>query len=442
MILDRVFLVEPLFVRWGESIMLTLNGTDKANTLQQSIEWWNPGKTKQWQQDGIDLVMGKREGYYFYDLNGKQLMDLHLNGGTYNLGHRNPEIIETLQEAMKEFDIGNHHFPSVARAQLAEVMAKVTPGSLKYSIYSSGGGEAIDVALKCARYATKRKKMISIKYGYHGHTGLAVSLGNERYSRPFLCEGDMNEFVQVPFNDLQAMESALSKGDAAAVIVETIPATYGFPIPDKAYLKTIKKMCKKYGTLYIADEVQTGLLRTGKLWGIEHYGVEPDILVTAKGLSGGIYPIACTVVNDQAGRWMHEDGFAHISTFGGSELGCIVALKVMEILQREEVKQNVKFVSDYLRQGLETIRQQYSDLFVEIRQLGVVMGLVFDHSQGAKAIMRSLYENGVWAIYSMLDERVLQFKPGLLCDKQYCDELLTRVETSIRQVANKVVHTS
>lgn len=414
------------------------NYPDKRAVLEQSIQWWNPGKTRQWQEDGIDLVIGKREGYYFYDIDGKQLMDVHLNGGTYNLGHRHPEIIATLKEALNDFDIGNHHFPSIMRAQLAKELALSTPGDLRYSIFSSGGSEAIDAAIKCARYATKRKKVVSIQYGYHGHTGLAVSLGNERYSRPFLSEGDPELFVHVPFNDLDAMETALSQEDAACVVIETIPATYGFPLPQAGYLQSIKEMCEKYGSLYIADEVQTGLMRTGNLWGIEHFGIEPDILVTSKGLSGGIYPMAATVVSEKAGNWMQEDGFAHISTFGGSELGCVVAMKVLEISKRKEVAQNVEFTAAYLRAGLETIQQRYPDFFTGIRQLGVVMGLEFNHPKGAVYVMQSLYQNGVWAIYSMLDNRVLQFKPGLLIDREYCDELLSRCEVSIKQASQLV----
>lgn len=418
--------------------VVTTSIINKEDVLEKSIKWWNPGKTLEWKKDGIDLVIGRREGYYFYDLNGKKFMDVHLNGGTYNLGHRNPEIIYTLQEGLKEFDIGNHHFPSVARALLAEELNNSTPDNLKYSILSSGGGEAIDVAVKCARYATKRKKIISIKNGYHGHTGLALALGNERYSRLFLSEGNQEEFVQVPFNDLEEMEKELSKNNVAGVIVETIPATYGFPIPEKGYLAAVKALCEQYGALYIADEVQTGLMRTGKMWGVEHYGVNPDILVTSKGLSGGIYPIAATIVSEKAGQWMLEDGFAHISTFGGAELGCLVAMKVLEITQREEVRKNVEFIANYLRKGLEVIKSATSDFFVGIRQLGVVMGLEFNHPEGAKYVMRSLYENGVWAIYSMLDPRVLQFKPGLLCSKDYCDELLEKVEISIKH-ASKLV---
>lgn len=403
----------------------------KSSVLDKSIQYWNPGKTKQWQRDGVDLVIGKREGYYLYDMDGKQLMDLHLNGGTYNLGHRNQEIISTLKDAMDQFDIGNHHFPSIARAQLAEKFDQCTPDNLRYSIFSSGGGEAIDVAIKSARYATKRKKVVSVKFAYHGHTGIAVSLGNERYSKLFLSEGSSDEVVNVVFNDLDAMERVLSREDVACVIIETIPATYGFPLPEPGYLEETKRLCEKYGSLYVADEVQTGLLRTGKLWGFEHHNIKPDILVTAKGLSGGIYPIAATVVNEKVGQWMNEDGFAHISTFGGSELGCVVAMKVLEISQRPEVVENVDYVSRYIRAGLERIKSQYPDHFTGIRQKGVVLGLEFSKPDGAKDVMRALYDNGVWAIYSMLDTKVLQFKPGILLDQRYCDDLLNRVETSI-----------
>ncbi|TQR08731.1 aspartate aminotransferase family protein [Psychrobacillus soli] len=407
----------------------------KQKVLQQSIDWWNPGKTRSWQDDGIDLVIGKREGYYFYDMDGKKLMNVHLNGGTYNLGHRNQELINTMIEATEHFDIGNHHFPSIMRAKLATKLAEVTPEGLKYTIFSSGGSEAIDAALKSARYATKRRKIVSIKNGYHGHTGLAVSLGNERYSKIFLSEGDPNVFVHVPFNDLEAMEREISKGDVACVIIETIPATYGFPLPDPGYLQAVKRTCERYGTLYIADEVQTGLMRTGKLWGIDHYGVKPDILVTAKGFGGGIYPIGATIISEQAGQWMNEDGLAHISTFGGSEIGCAVALKVLEISERPEVVQNVDYVARYLRMGLENLMSKYPDFFVGIRQLGVVMGLEFNHPEGAKYVMSSLYKHGVWAIYSMLNTRIVQFKPGLLLNKDYCDELLTKCEAGIREAA-------
>lgn len=421
-----------------DPLVASLVNAQKADVLRDSIEFWNPHKTQAWGEYGVDLVIGKREAYYLYDMSGHRLIDLHLNGGTYNLGHRNPEVIGALKDAMDHFDIGNHHFPAIGRAALAKKLVETATPNMKYAVLSSGGGEAIDIGLKCARYGSKRKKIVSIERAYHGHTGLALGTANERYAKQFLSEGDPQEFVKVPFNDLEAMEAALKAGDAACVIMETIPATYGFPLPEEGYLPAVKKLCEKYGTLYVADEVQTGLMRLGELWGITTYGVEPDIIVTSKGLSGGIYPIGAVIVNEAAGGWLEEDGWGHISTFGGSELGCVAALKTLEITLRESTVQNVQTVAEYLRAGLERIRAQFPDFFCGIRQRGVVMGLEFDLEKGAMYVMRELYPRGVWAIFSQLNPRVLQFKPGLLCDRALCDDILTRVEEGIAAAYSKL----
>lgn len=407
----------------------------KKEVFEKSVGYWNPGKTKEWLDLGIDLVMGDREGYYFWDMDGKKLMDVHINGGTYNLGHRNPEIIQALVEGTKQCDIGNHHFPSIVKATLAETVIKASPEGMRHVIYGSSGGEAIDLALKCARNATGRRKIISIQNCYHGHTGLAVACGADKYSKIFLADRSEEENVKVPFNSIEAMEAALSKGDAACVIMETIPATYGFPLPKEGYLPAVKALCEKYGALYIADEVQTGLMRSGKMWCISTYGVVPDIIVTSKGFSGGIYPISAVILNERASQWTRQDGSAHMSTFGGSELGCICALKVFEILQRKETVENVAFAAQYLRKGLEIIQAKCPDYFVGIRQNGLIMGLEFAGAQGAVEAMQHLYQNGVWAIYSQLDPHVLQFKPGALVSKDYCDELLGKMEKGICEAA-------
>jgi putrescine aminotransferase len=407
----------------------------KSEIFEKSIRYWNSGKTKEWLDLDIDLVMGDREGYYFWDLEGKKLMDVHINGGTYSLGHRNPEIIAALIEGTKQCDIGNHHFPSVVKAQLAETVIKASPEGMQHVIYGSSGAEAVDLALKSARNATGRRKIISVQNCYHGHTGLAVACGAERYSKIFLSDRGEDENVKVPFNDIGAMEEALSGNDAACVIMETIPATYGFPLPEEGYLPAVKSLCEKHGALYIADEVQTGLLRSGEMWAITTYGVVPDIIVTSKGFSGGIYPISAAILNERASQWMRQDGSAHMSTFGGSELGCICALKVFEILGRPSTKENVLFLSKYIRSGLEKIRAAHPDFFLGIRQNGLIMGLEFAGSTGAVKVMQKLYQNGVWAIYSMLDNSVLQFKPGVLCTKEYCDELLEKMESGIGEAA-------
>ena len=410
----------------------------KSDFLDDSKKYWNPHKTSFWKQAGTDLVIDRREEYFLYDMDGARLIDVHLNGGTYNLGHRNPQVIQALKDGLERFDIGNHHFPSLARTALAKELCQNTPGDLQYAIFASGGGEAIDIALKTARSASGRRKIVSVIKAYHGHTGLAMQTGDPRFCDIFLCDDTARDFVKVPFNDLEAMEAALRGEDVAAVIMESIPATYGFPMPNDGYLEITKKLCETYGTLYIADEVQTGLMRTGKLWCIEHHGIEPDILVTAKGLSGGIYPIAATVVGSRHARWLHEDGFAHMTTFGGAELGCVVALKVLEITTRPDTVQNVQFVSEYLRDRLERIKADYDDFFVGIRQKGLVIGLEFDHPAGAMSVSQALYNNGVWAIFSTLDPRVLQFKPGLLCSKELCEQILERLHTAVGQARNSL----
>jgi acetylornithine/succinyldiaminopimelate/putrescine aminotransferase len=407
----------------------------KQDMLAKSKQFWNPDKTQFWIDSGVPLVIDRREGYFIYDVEGKRLIDVHLNGGTYNLGHRNPEVAAAVTAAMQRFDIGNHHFPSLARTALAEALVSSAPvgpngPALTKVMYGSGGGEAVDIALKSARHATKKRGIVSVAKAYHGHTGLAVATGDERFATLFLADRP-DEFSHVPFNDLEAMEAALRGRDVAAVIMETIPATYGFPLPAPGYLAGVKKLCERYGALYIADEVQTGLMRTGELWAISKHGVNPDILVSGTGISGGMYPVSVVLATEAAAGWLTEDGFAHMSTFGGAELGCVAALKTLEITGRPEVRSMVHYIAALFTEGLSSIQAQYPDWFTGIRQDGLVMGLEFGHPQGAKYVMKRLYEHGVWAIFSTLDPRVLQYKPGILLTPALCEELLERTEMAI-----------
>jgi len=143
-------------------------------------------------------------------------------------------------------------------------------------------------------------------------------------------------------------------------------------------------------------------MRTGELWAITKHGIQPDIMVTGKGLSGGVYPIAAVLLSERAGAWLKEDGFGHTSTFGGAELGCIAALKTLEITRRPEVRSMVHYISDFVGTGIRQIQANHPDWFIGIRQHGVVLGLEFNHPEGAKYVMRELYNLGVWAIFSTL----------------------------------------
>ena len=401
----------------------------KHRILEATRAHLYPGRVDRLLEGGIDFVPGRREGYRLYDVDGRELLDLHLNGGTFSLGHRNPELVQLMQASLTEWDVGNHHFGSAPKAALAEALVKAAPGDMRYVVLTCGGAEAVEVAIKSARWATGRKRIVAVDAAFHGRSGLSGAAGDDTAARYFLSDRP-DEFVKVPFNDLTAMREALRRGDVAAVLMETIPATCGFPLPEDDYLPGVRALCKEFGSLYIADEVQTGLGRTGRLWGVDNWGVAPDILVTGKGLSGGLYPVSAAVLADDAGAWLRENGWGHVSTFGGSDLGCVIARRVLEICADDDVLGNVRAQSAYLVAGLEALAERFPFL-VEIRHVGLVMGLRFADRGAGLGMMRALYENGVWAIVAGYDESVVQFKPGLLIDRAYCDEVLQRVERAL-----------
>jgi acetylornithine/succinyldiaminopimelate/putrescine aminotransferase len=403
----------------------------KSDVLAATSAHVAPHRVAVWDAFGTQLVIGRREGYRVWDLSGRSLLDFHLNGGTFNLGHRNPEVIAALVEALGEVDIGNHHFASPARAALGVELARLTPGDLTYAVFASGGSEAIDVAIKSARHATGRRRLAVLDLGYHGRTGLSGAAGDDAGARRFLSDQPA-DFVKVPWGELHAIDRALAGGDIAAVLLETVPATAGFPEPPPGYLPAVRERAVAAGALYIADEVQSGLGRTGELWGVETFDVEPDVLVAGKGLSGGIYPIAACALSPRAGAWLHEYGWGHVSTFGGSELGCRVALRVLELTTREATRANVTHLIERYREGLRAIRAEQPWL-VEIRQSGLVIGLRVDHPDGAVYLQQELFELGLWAIASGFDQSVLQFKPGLLLTDGEVDESLELLAEGLRR---------
>ncbi|MBI3782287.1 MAG: aspartate aminotransferase family protein [Deltaproteobacteria bacterium] len=404
----------------------------KRRVLELSRDYLMPARAAAWENLGVPLVIGRREGYRLWDIDGHELLDVHLNGGTYNLGHRNPELVEVLRQGLDELDVGNHHFPSEARVELAQKLAALTPAELHYSVFVPSGSEANDLAIRVARRATGRRKIVALEAAFHGRTALSAAAGQDDMARFFLADYP-DEFVKVPFNDLDAMEQALRGGDVAGVLMETMPATYGFPVPDDDYLPGVKKLCERYGTIYIADEVQTGLGRTGHLWGIETWNVEPDVLVTGKGLSGGLYPMSAVVMTRHVGQWLTEQGWAYVSTFGGAELGCRVASRVLDMCSQPQVLANVRRLSERLTSGLEQLRQRHP-FFTAVRQLGLVIGLQTASSLGGMQLSRALYQRGVWAMFSGFAPSVLQFKVGLLVDNAYCDLLLERLDAALSDV--------
>ena len=394
------------------------------------------GKVNFYEKYNMNFVMGFREGPWLFDVDGKKkLFNLHSNGGVFNLGHRNKEIIDILKDQLNFYDIGNHHLISKQRAELAAKIADLMPGDLDYTIFGVSGGEAIDLALKLAKGYTKRRKIISAEGGYHGHTGLSVQTGDAKYRTPFLLDSD--DYLQIPFNDIDALKKVLDQ-DVAAVILETIPATLGMPLPKEGYLKEVKKLCEENGTLLILDEVQAGLARTGKLWAFEHFDVIPDMVVLAKGLSGGIYPISATVIDKKLESVFHDDPFIHISTSGGSELGCAVASKVLEISSDVKFLERVNLLSDQFKNELEKLQQKHDGFFKGVRRKGLFIGLELKDNMAGPVLTKTAFDNDLLIVYANNDTSIVQFLPPLIMEDKDMKFVITKLDKAIKQA--KILH--
>ena len=406
-----------------------MNKTAKKQIISDFREHVSSGKADTYKKYGMEFVIGERRGAYITDVTqNKTLINCHSNGGVFNLGHRNPEIIEAMVKATESFDIGNHHFISSQRARLGRQLADLMPGDLNYTVFGVSGGEAVDLALKLARGYTHRKKIVSLLGGYHGHTGLSLATGDEQYRSPF--GENLPHFEQVPFGDLEAARKAITT-ETAAFIMETVPATLGIAVPDKAYMQAIREHCTETGTLMIIDEVQTGLGRTGKLWAFEHYDILPDIVVLGKGLSGGMYPVTATVFREPFEKFFNKNPFIHVSTFGGSEIGCEVAMKVLEISSDPEFLNHVNEIATLLEKGYTRLLKKHKKYIAGFRQLGLMTGIEFHEEKHGPLFTKAAYECGMFSLYSNNDQRVCQLLPPLIITGDQAEEILDKTDKAI-----------
>ncbi len=379
-----------------------------------------PNKLAYYERMGLQLVMGRRDGIWFEDAYTKlRLINCHCNGGVFNLGHCNPRVTAAVAEALGSLDIGNHHFLSGQRARLATRLSATMNDALPRVVFGVSGGEAIDVAIKAARGATGRQTIVSARGGYHGHTGLALAAGDAAFRDPF--GPNLPGFIQVPFNDVGAMEAAIDD-ETAAVILEAIPATLGMPIPEPGYFSSVRRLCDERGARVLVDEVQTGLGRTGRWWGIQHESVIPDALITAKGLSGGIYPISATLMTLDMHQVLDSEAnpFVHISTCGGAELGCVAAQAVLDIVGEPGFLDRVTALSDRFEDA-------FAPLPFELRRRGLFMGLRFESEPEALGALLRIMQQGVFCFPAGNDRSVLQFLPPLILDDAEAEDLIGRM---------------
>jgi acetylornithine/succinyldiaminopimelate/putrescine aminotransferase len=381
---------------------------------------------------GIGGVQGRREGVRIWDLEGNSYINCRSSGGVFNFGHRPQFAVDALKAALDEHDMGDWLLPSLRRAQGAEALARILPGALRYTFFTPSGAEAVEVACKLARGVTGRPKVVSAEHGYHGHVGFSLAMDEDEYSRWFrpLVPG----IEKVPFGDVAAIERAVGP-DTAAVCLETIQATAGIIMPPDDYLERVRNICDEHGALLVLDEVQAGLGRTGRVWSCEHWGVVPDLLVSGKGLAGGLYPVSACSFGERVEAFFGQDPFFHPSSFGGSELGAVIVAAVVSRLMEPGVLEHVVEMGERFRAGFDELCRCYPETLAGHRGKGLMMALQ-THSDGqGLELARQSIENGVLAIFANNRRSALIVMPPLVISAGEVDEVLGGLDAALSAMA-------
>lgn len=400
----------------------------KQQILEDYSRYVNPGRVSVLKQMGLDFVPGRREGVWLWDIDGRRkLLNCRCSGGVFNLGHRPPLLVKALKTALDEIDIGDHMLLDEMRAELGRRLAQLTPGDIQYSTFSPGGAEAIDVAIKLARGYTQRPGVISVKGGYHGHTGFALATGEDSFRNKF---GPMPPgFSKVPFGDAEALAAAVNK-ETAVVIVETIPATSGMLFPPDDYYPRVRQICDAWHTQFIVDEVQSGLGRTGRMWAIEEWDVVPDILVSGKGLSGALYPMSATCHRPHLDAFFQANPFIHLSSFGGAALGCVTALAMLDQITEPGFMEHVQAMGNRFEDGFAELRSRY-EIVAGWRQRGLMIGFELVDARMGPAMSIALAQNGVLAVFANHRPSTIQIMPPLIIQPGEVDFVLEALDRSL-----------
>src|SRR5947207_7234096 len=325
---------------------------------------------------GFDKKYISAQGSYLYDSAGRAYLDFHTGEGFASLGHNHPDVRDVLRSTLAAnlVDGVQVHYSALA-GMLAEALSERLPRGLDAVFFASTGAEAVDSAMKFARAATGRSRLHSCDSSFHGVTLGPLSLvGDEFFKDGFgpLLPG----CGRVPFGDLDRLEEELRTKDVAAFIVEPIQGRM-VTLPPAEYLQAAQELCRRYGTLFVVDEIQTGLGRTGRWFALEHWGLEPDFVLVGKALSGGYMPVAAMVTRReiyQRAVGTLERSYVHQSTFGRNRLAMTAGVATLRIIERDRLVERAARMSTVLLDGLAELRQRY-EMIAEVRGSGLMIGI-------------------------------------------------------------------
>lgn len=419
---------------------------DALNASKKEVEAWhksfgNSGLVSMLKSLNFNRKFVKAKGIKAWDDEGHEYLDFLGGYGSLNVGHNHPRIVGAIEKVLAET-------PKLLQASLSPLdgalkakLAAITPGDLSTSFFCNSGAEAIEGAVKLSRSATGRSKIVATLKGFHGKTMGALSVtGKEAYQKPF---GPLIPDCQfIAFDDLSELEKSLSGRDIAAFIVEPIQGEAGVIIPEKGYLKSASELCRHYGTLLVADEIQTGLGRTGRMFACEWDNVTPDIMTLAKSLSGGMVPIGAFITGRDI--WNRAYGgmkkaLLHTSTFGGNALACAAAIETLNILRDENLTDNAAKVGEHLISELNLLSER-TGIIEAVRGTGLIIGVelikprtgfIKRQTEGFSATLASLIagdllnSHHIITAFTLNNPNTIRLEPPLLVTADETDSLIS-----------------
>ncbi len=391
----------------------------------------NPGLAKLMMFAGFGDIEDSGEGCLLRTASGKEYLDFVGGFGVFSLGHRHPKVVAAVHRQLDRLPLSTRTFFNQQMAELSQRLAEIAPGDLQYTFFSNSGAEAVEAALKFARIATGKTDFISTNGAFHGKTFGALSVtGREKYRKP--VEPLVPGVVFVPFNDLNAMENAVTE-KTAAIIIEMVQGEGGIYVASEEYMQGLRRLCDDRGILLIVDEVQTGMGRTGRMFGVEHSGVVPDIMTLAKALGGGVMPIGATLATSAIwDKVFGENPLLHTSTFGGNPLACAAGIAAIEATLDENLCQNAEERGEQLLTGLRQLQTQFPNIIKEVRGQGLIIGLEFPMQEYAELTINGLAGANIIAAYTLNNPKVIRIEPPLIVTKAQCETFLKAFEEAIQ----------
>jgi putrescine aminotransferase len=378
------------------------------------------------------------KGSHFEDVTGRRFIDCLGGYGIYSAGINHPKIVRAVKSQLDRMPLSSQELLDPLRGALARLLGELAPGNLQDCFFISNGTDAIEGAMKLARLYTGKPGFISCVRGFHGKSYGSLSLmGKAEYRLAF--EPLLQDVYFVPFGDAQAVEDELRKAEAvgmaiAGVVVEPVQGEAGAIVPPPDFWPRLREICTRFGVLLIADEVQTGMGRTGKMFAVEHWDVVPDIMCLGKALGGGVMPLSAFMSTPEIWRVLEPNPFIHSSTFGGNPLACAAGIAAVNVTLEEDLPGQAAATGDYLMTELRKLQRHYAEHLLEVRGLGLLIGIEFVDTEFGYAVAAGLFKRGVLVAGTLLNAKTLRVEPALNIPRPLVDELLDKLDDTLREL--------